>query len=251
MTQEEEQKCKEMQHLFQTIGMDLGLDELGKMSNRIQLRLYGNKEDRERRESEKETRRETRQMFSPGGNSRSSSSSRSSFGPPVTKHNSLKIDSLAAPVNAPETTPAASVCNIAPVRNYDDDRAGPQSIAALQSFAPNNSYHLPQPQALTPSYPSTPFSPPTPFAPPIPFSAPAPFSPHLYPPAAYNVPPPWGVSTGTMPFPPYPPSYPPPVPVQSPAVPSFTNYHNHSNPIKSTSRPRYLQVINTNRAKQT
>ncbi|CAL8333425.1 unnamed protein product [Lota lota] len=233
---QEEQKCKEMQHLFQTIGMDLGLDELGKMSNRIQLRLYGNKEDRERRESEKETRRESRQMFSPRCNSRSSSSSRSSFGPPVTQNNSLKKDSLGAPVNISETDQAASLCNIASVRNYDGDRACQESSAALQSFAPNTTYNLPQPQAptgLTPSYPSIPFS------------------PHLYPAAAYNVPPPWGVAAGTMPFPPYPPTY-LSGHMQSPSVPTFPNYHTENlKNLKSASRPRYLQVIDTDRANHT
>lgn len=260
VTPEEEQKCKEMQNLFQTIGMDLGLEELGKMSNRIQQRLYGNKEDRERRESEKETRRETRQIFSPGCNSRSSSSSRSSFGPPVTQHNSLKNDSLGAPANISVNDQAASVGNQASIRNYDSDTTCHDSSAALQStFAPNTTYNLPQPQAptgVTPSYPSTPFS------------------PQLYPPAAYNVPPPWGVAAGTMPFPPYPPGY-LPGHMPCPGVPTFPNYHpaqGQSNTFlqgagnahlgylnvqdpnyqqKSTSRPRCLQVINTDRANKT
>ncbi|KAK0154210.1 hypothetical protein N1851_003686 [Merluccius polli] len=145
VTPEEEQKCKEMQHLFQTIGMDLGLEELGKMSNRIQQRLYGNKEDRERRDSEKETRRETRQIFSPGGNSRSSSSSRSSFGPPVTQHIPLKKDLLGAPATISETDQGAGIGNKTSGRNYDGDRTCQDSSPALQSiFAPNTTYSLAQ-----------------------------------------------------------------------------------------------------------
>lgn len=284
LTPEEEQKCKEMQHLFQTIGMDLGLDELGKMSNRIQQRLYGSREDRERKESEKETRRETRPIFSPGCNSRSTSSSRSSFGPPVTQ------ESLGAPANVTENDQAASAVNQASIRNYDSDRTCQDSNAALQStfaplqstfappqstfaplqptfaplqptFAPNTTYNLPQtraPTGLTPSYPSTPFS------------------PHLYPPTAYNIPPPWGVARGTMPFPPYPPGY-PPGHMPYPGIPAFPNYpaQGQSNTglqgagnaqlgylnfqvskfpspqQKFTSRPRCLQVIDTDRDNKT
>lgn len=275
VTQEEEQKCKEMQHLFQTIGMDLGLEELGKMSNRIQQRLYGNREDRERRESEKETRRETRPIFSPGCNSRSTSSSRSSFGPPVTQHNPPKMESLGAPENVAENDQAASAPNQASIINYDSDRTCQDSNAALQStfaplqstFAPlqstlasNTTYNLPQaPTGLTPSYPSTPFS------------------PHLYPPTAYNIPPPWGVSHRTMPFSQYPPGY-LPGHMPYPGIPAFPNYHpaqGQMNTVmqgadnaqlgclnlqvskfpspqqKCTSRPRYLQVIDTHRNNKT
>ncbi|KAK9540333.1 hypothetical protein VZT92_002793 [Zoarces viviparus] len=79
LTSEDEHKHRQMQDVLQAIGMNLGSEELGQMSDRIQERLYGKKEnDRHRRGSRE---RDTRQAFSPRPHSRLSSSSRSSSSP--------------------------------------------------------------------------------------------------------------------------------------------------------------------------
>eukprot|EP00064_Thunnus_orientalis_P003750 superscaffoldBa00000319_g3761 len=44
LTPEDEHKHRQMQDVLQAIGMDLGFEELGQMSHRIQERLYGKKD---------------------------------------------------------------------------------------------------------------------------------------------------------------------------------------------------------------
>ncbi|XP_040043380.2 uncharacterized protein LOC144382928 [Gasterosteus aculeatus] len=80
LSPEEEHKQRQMQSVLQAIGMNLGSEELGQMSHRIQERLYGKKDrDCNRRESRE---MDTRRAFSPRPDSRSSSSSsRSSYSP--------------------------------------------------------------------------------------------------------------------------------------------------------------------------
>ncbi|RVE76557.1 hypothetical protein OJAV_G00009750 [Oryzias javanicus] len=59
LTPEEEQKQRQMQGVLQAIGLDLGFEELGQMSSRIQERLYGKKDEDVTNE------RGTRQAFAP------------------------------------------------------------------------------------------------------------------------------------------------------------------------------------------
>ncbi|KAM9857564.1 uncharacterized protein ACBR49_001182 [Aulostomus maculatus] len=80
VTPEDEHKHRHMQGVLQAIGMDLGFEELGQMSHRIQERLYG-KKGHEWDPSRKRSReRVTKPAFSQRHRSRSSSS-RSSFEP--------------------------------------------------------------------------------------------------------------------------------------------------------------------------
>ncbi|XP_029949973.1 uncharacterized protein LOC115390307 isoform X2 [Salarias fasciatus] len=44
LTVEDEKKCRQMRDVLQAIGLDLGFEELGQMSHRIQERLYGRKD---------------------------------------------------------------------------------------------------------------------------------------------------------------------------------------------------------------
>lgn len=81
LTPEDEHKHKQMQDVLQAIGLNLGFEELGQMSHRIQERLYGKKESDGHsceRSREKDSRR--RRARSPRLQSRSSSS-RSSLSP--------------------------------------------------------------------------------------------------------------------------------------------------------------------------
>lgn len=82
LTPEDEHKHRQMQDVLQAIGMDLGFEELGQMSHRIQERLYGKKDgDPMARHRKGSREREMRPAFSPKRHSRSSPSSRSSFSP--------------------------------------------------------------------------------------------------------------------------------------------------------------------------
>ncbi|XP_073330968.1 uncharacterized protein [Pagrus major] len=80
LTPEEEHKHKQMQDVLQAIGMNLGFEELGQMSHRIQERLYGKKDCDGGRHRRGSRERDTRRAFSPRRQNRSSSS-RSSFSP--------------------------------------------------------------------------------------------------------------------------------------------------------------------------
>ncbi|XP_038834844.1 ABC transporter F family member 4-like [Salvelinus namaycush] len=52
---EDEQKYGQIQSLLQTIGLDLGVEELGRLNDRIQERLYGKKRDLEKKVGKKES----------------------------------------------------------------------------------------------------------------------------------------------------------------------------------------------------
>ncbi|XP_071246680.1 myb-like protein X [Salvelinus alpinus] len=52
---EDEQKYGQIQSLLQTIGPDLGVEELGRLNDRIQERLYGKKRDLEKKVGKKES----------------------------------------------------------------------------------------------------------------------------------------------------------------------------------------------------
>ncbi|XP_028306573.1 pollen-specific leucine-rich repeat extensin-like protein 1 isoform X2 [Gouania willdenowi] len=79
LTPEEEHKRRQMQDVLQAIGVDLGLEELGQMSHRIQERLYGRRDSNPGRKPSRES--STWRERSPPPRSRSSSSSRSRFTP--------------------------------------------------------------------------------------------------------------------------------------------------------------------------
>lgn len=93
-TPEDEHKHKHMQDVLQAIGMDLGFEELGQMSHRIQERLYGKKDCDRGRHRRGSRERDTRRVFSLRRQSRSSSS-RSSFSPSAQDYY-MKKDSYSA-----------------------------------------------------------------------------------------------------------------------------------------------------------
>ncbi|XP_034044092.1 cyclin-dependent kinase 12-like isoform X2 [Thalassophryne amazonica] len=69
---EDEHKHRQVQDVLHAIGMDLGFEELGQMTHRIQERLYGKDNDRGHHRSSRE--KNTLQSFSPRRQTRSSSS---------------------------------------------------------------------------------------------------------------------------------------------------------------------------------
>ncbi|KAI3352725.1 hypothetical protein L3Q82_019308, partial [Scortum barcoo] len=75
LTPEDEHKHRQMQDVLQAIGMDLGFEELGQMSHRIQERLYGKKDGDAGQHRRTSRERDTKRVFSPRLQSRSSSSS--------------------------------------------------------------------------------------------------------------------------------------------------------------------------------
>lgn len=74
LTPEDEHKHRQMQGVLQAIGLDLGFEELGQMSHRIQERLYGKKDGDRGRHHRSSKERDSRRMSSPRRGSRSSSS---------------------------------------------------------------------------------------------------------------------------------------------------------------------------------
>ncbi|XP_076001932.1 uncharacterized protein LOC142994924 [Genypterus blacodes] len=256
MTPEEEHKHRQMQDVLHAIGMDLGFEELGQMSSRIQERLYGKKDgDRSRRH--KDHRENTRPAFSPQRRSRSStsssSSSRSNYSP-LTRGSSPKNDSYKGERDVTKATEAS-----------DNDYAPHMSSSVLQDTgrSDNNSQESSVSSSvcsLIPTFPtySTSTQPPAPLMPTYP---PVHYSPYsLYPP----LPPVWApvghrplLPTPFFPFPHAAPqlnihpaliaqvthAFPQPVPNYPPPLLNMQDANKQK--AKTQSRPRCLQVIDT------
>lgn len=94
LTPDDEHKHRQMQGVLQAIGMDLGFEELGQMSHRIQERLYGKKDGDRGRHLRGSKERDTRRTSSPRRVSRSSSG-RSNMSP-LTWDYSTKQESYSA-----------------------------------------------------------------------------------------------------------------------------------------------------------
>ncbi|XP_056136260.1 uncharacterized protein LOC130112794 [Lampris incognitus] len=254
---EDEQKCRQMRDVLHAIGMDLGLDELGQMSSRIQERLYGKKECNESREIKGE-REETRNTLSPGRHSRSLSSSRSSFAP-LTQHLSMRRDSLDTPrdtVEVPQT-----IQSYVGVNSNVNENKSQKSIEALHtSFSINPTTYMsaPPPAPQIQTYPLKQYS------------------PYSCSPPAFS--PSWGIGGGSLPIPPHVPRHIPypTVPLSnihrpafgpSPILPQCNSIRqlnlsltsqspfpvlpgNTTTNSKTLSRPRCLHVIDTQKPKQ-
>ncbi|XP_067440413.1 uncharacterized protein [Thunnus thynnus] len=264
LTPEDEHKHRQMQDVLQAIGMDLGFEELGQMSHRIQERLYGKKDSDLGRHRKGSRERETRPAFSPKRQSRSSPSSRSSFSP-LTQDYSLKKDSYSAQSDVTEVHQlqmhqAVEYAQQSSSSSLQDSEKcetnSLESTVAFQTFSPNATHTVSEP-------------PPTPV---MPTYSPVNYSPLLYPPLPPALPPnlphvgPRFLLPHLPPFLPYP--CVPPLNIH-PAVLSQTRqilpqqlsshqpqYFNlpDVNPIqplsttqksKTPSRPRCLQVIET------
>ncbi|XP_061686606.1 uncharacterized protein LOC133506457 isoform X5 [Syngnathoides biaculeatus] len=124
LTPEDEHKHHQMQEVLQAIGVDLGFEEVGQMSHRINERLYGKKEHDWSHQSTGSGERITRAAYSPGRCSRSSSSS-SHRSKPVYNDSSvlrnsynaqsdLKVDQVQVPytLNNSSSLPGNQKCEI-------------------------------------------------------------------------------------------------------------------------------------------
>lgn len=149
LTHEDEHKHRQMQDVLQAIGMDLGFEELGQMSHRIQERLYGKREsDRVHKVSS------TQQVYSPKCRSRSSSSSRSDFNSLPREYHSK--NSYSAQRDEAELHQAADYGQtVSSLQDSEKCEVNTQeSSAALQPFSAPSTYPPSEPPAapVMPTY---------------------------------------------------------------------------------------------------
>lgn len=247
LTPEDEHKHKQMRDVLQAIGLDLGFEELGQMSHRIQERLYGKKDSDCGQKASKEGG--TMQASTLKHHSRSSSS-RSSFSPVPRDCYSYSAQSDETDLHRPQVHKSVEYSQKTSSSSLQDSKEcesnSQDSTAALQPFSFNSTYGVSQP----PSAPVMPvYSPqlpcatqPPPFPPVMPYVGPSYFLPPFLP-QPHNQPlnifPP---QTSHL-FPPQmshrrPPLL--PLPDLSPVQPINT-----TQTTKNVSRTRYLQVIDT------
>ncbi|XP_053711020.1 secernin-2 isoform X1 [Synchiropus splendidus] len=230
---EEQHKHKELQHVLQAIGLDLGFDELGQMSHRIQERLYGKKEGESACKGGKESAGGP--ACSPTRHSRSSSSNRSGF-MFYSQEDSCR-DVSRSHSGAPDP-PEEFACGTAHSSTSKEDfhiRKSPESPDGFHTAIPFLT-PSPPPQNTPASFPpanSSFYHPPPTFPPPLPFVPPMVSWPAPQPAPAHPSP------TQLVGFPP-----------QYPPIPQQVNVHQqahvqpqNSNYFKPQGRQRCLQVI--------
>ncbi|XP_020507983.1 uncharacterized protein [Labrus bergylta] len=288
LTPEEEHKRRQMQDVLQAIGMNLGFEELGQMSHRIQERLYGKRDSDREGHRRKSRERDTRRTYSPRLHSRSSSS-RSSVSPPP-QESDMKRDAASTPrdltdmqqIQILQSAEYETNSSSNTFHDREDCETHSQEMSAVsQAFSQNHTYNLsePSPPPVLPVYspvnssplpfpalpPTLPPAPPPPLPPPFPPVPPPalppalpPYMPHVGPtflfPRQFPLPPgPRVPNLNLFPalLPPMRPLYPPHI--SNP--PPFFNLP-HVSPIppinntqnKKPQRPRCLQVIETKQA---
>ncbi|KAM7418437.1 hypothetical protein PAMA_015859 [Pampus argenteus] len=182
ITMTPDDKHRHMQDVLQAIGMDLGLEELGQMSHRIQERLYGKKDSDWGRHRKGSRERETRPAFSPKRKSRSSSSSRSSFSP-LTRDYCLKKDLYSAQSDVTKMHQAVEYAQKSSSSSLQDNEKCKTHLVE-RTFAP--------PTPVTPTYSPVNYSP-------LLYPALPPYSPHAGPASLWSPLPPF------LPHPCYPP----------------------------------------------
>ncbi|CAJ1053070.1 actin cytoskeleton-regulatory complex protein PAN1-like [Xyrichtys novacula] len=179
LTPEEEHKHRQMQDVLQAIGMNLGFEELGQMSHRIQERLYGKKDsDREGR-GRRSREMERRRAYSPKLQSRSSSS-RSSFSPPPREYY-MKKDSDSPQRDFSEDRQIPKLESVKYDTNASSDTlferkkyetTTQEKTAGSQAVSPNHTYTSskpsPPPPAVSAYSPASNSLPPFPVLPPGP-----------------------------------------------------------------------------------
>lgn len=259
LTPEDENKRRQMQDVLQAIGMDLGFEELGQMSHRIQERLYGKKDNDWGRHRKGSREQETRPVFSPKRQSRSSPSSRSSFSP-LTQDYSLKKDSYSARSDVTEIHQAVEYAQKSSSSSLQDNEKcesnSLESAVAFQTFSPNATHteSEPPPTPAMPTYSPVNYSPllypalPPPLPPNLPHVGPRLFLPHLPPFLPYPCVPPLNILPAVLSqtrqlLPQHLSSHQPPyfnLPDVNPIQPLNTTQKS-----KALSRPRCLQVIET------
>lgn len=213
LTPEDEAKREQMQNVLQAIGVDLGFDELGQMTHRIQERLYGKKSDSRGQKLTQERLTSLPSRY----RSRSASSSRSSFSP--ARQDCFETTDRREPpryLTEPLTSDKYNQKMSSSSFQYSEDTKtnSQESSAAFKAFPPTSAptYTAMQPPPVPPpiTSPSLPYSAPLPgMAPPFPPSLPPPFFPSLPPPLPPNLPPP------------FPQTLPPPFPRGLPTPPPF------------------------------
>ncbi|XP_029364645.1 cyclin-dependent kinase 12-like isoform X2 [Echeneis naucrates] len=196
LTPEDEHKHRQMQDVLQAIGMDLGSEELGQMTHRIQERLYGKKDNERGRHNLERRARDLRQACSPRRQSRSSSSSSRSNFSSLTRDSNLKNDSCNAQRDETEVDQVHVHQTVEYGQNgsssflQDSEKCeSEESTAALQTFTPNTTCSLsePPPKSVMPTYlpmnclPPQYQTPPPALPPNFPHAAPSLFLPHLPP----------------------------------------------------------------------
>ncbi|KAK5866570.1 hypothetical protein PBY51_020753 [Eleginops maclovinus] len=161
LTPEEEHKHRQMQDVLLAIGMDLGSEELGQMSHRIQERLYGKKDTDGRPHRRASRERETKRAVSPRQQDRSSSSSRSSFSPSLREYYNQKDlysaqrdQTEADQVQGPEAADYGQNSSSSALQQSEKCLTYSQeSTAARQPFPQNSAYTYPPPTPIMPMYP--------------------------------------------------------------------------------------------------
>lgn len=158
LTPEDEHKHKQMQDVLQAIGMNLGFEELGQMSHRIQERLYGKKDSDHQHTRSRE--RDTKRALSPRLQN-GSSSSRSSFSP-STQEYYMRRDSYSA-----QRDVTKEQLQVHQAMEYDQNSSSSilqesehcetdskDSTSACRSFSQNPTYTLsePSPASVMPMY---------------------------------------------------------------------------------------------------
>ncbi|MEQ2283727.1 hypothetical protein AMECASPLE_014559 [Ameca splendens] len=256
MMPEDEQKHKQMQDVLQAIGMDLGFEELGQMSHRIQERLYGKRDNERGRRLSRE--RSVGQAFTVGRRSRSPSS-RSSFTPQrqssYTKRDSFNDTRDEAGMQQSEYSPELSRKSFLDVQDSMESKISTgKSIPALNAFPFNtmDAVQQPPPATMPPVPPVQLYSPishlplpyPTVPPPPLPFFprvAPGVFFPRVPPMLLQSPLPPPNVCPPL--FAQGSPSLPPHLQLLNPANVNAQQAMNTTKTSKTHERHRFLQVI--------
>ncbi|KAM9314585.1 uncharacterized protein KZ484_024295 [Pholidichthys leucotaenia] len=259
LSPDDEHKHRQMKDVLQAIGMDLGFEELGQMSHRIQERLYGRKDgDSGRKEAQ------VKKPYSPKRQSKTSSSSKSSYTPP-TQDYYMKRD-LYSPgrsqgderqthqVHQYVEYSRKKMNSISVQGSRKSEAQKEENTSALQDFSPTPTYpmSMPPPSPLVPSYPPVTCPPPPilPFPPPVPPAVPPVIPPIFLPSLPPFLPYP-GMKPMNMPaalHPPAPPLFPPalgnlnPQLYNLPAASTFQSL-NTAQKSKTRFRHRCLQEI--------
>ncbi|XP_041641772.1 cyclin-dependent kinase 12-like [Cheilinus undulatus] len=161
LTPEDEHKHRQMQDVLQAIGMNLGFEELGQMSHRIQERLYG-KRDGDRSGCRRRSReRNTRRAYSPRRQSRSSSS-RSSFSPTTQDYHTrrdtdsaLRDEIQVHQVEILQSVEYEKESSSKTLHDWEDCKTNSQEQRnAPQAFSRNHTYSVsePSPSPVMPVY---------------------------------------------------------------------------------------------------
>ncbi|KAK2919477.1 uncharacterized protein [Channa argus] len=160
LTPEDEHKHKQIQDVLQAIGMDLGFEEVGQMSHRIQERLYGKKDSDWSHNCTGSKERETKRVSSPRRTSRSSSS-RSNLSP-FNRDYSLNKDSSSPQRNVTDVHHIKVVQAVeygqnsssSSLQDSEKSETSSQKVpAALEAFPPNLAYTVSE-APLTPVMPT-------------------------------------------------------------------------------------------------